>query len=307
MNSNPNNERHLPTVYVGIPAHNEAKHIARLLDSIISQNHENFSLSAVTVACDGCTDSTAEVVGKYMQKNPVVQIINDNLRVGKVGRMNNFFKIADTDIFVSFDSDIVLANNNVLSNLVETFAIPKVGLVGGLGIPFPVKKLASKIAAVSDELWYEVRKDLDGGNNIHNLVGCVLALSKNFYQGLAVPKNVTPEDEYLFFAAKVAGFEFRFAKDAKVYYWSPSNFKDLFRQSARFISTKTQIQNLFGPEVSKFYAVPMANKVRAIIQIGFREPVYLPLALSIQILLRLFKGQFQENNNKGLWTRITNE
>lgn len=44
-----------------IPAHNEATVISRCIDSLIGQEH----VSSIIVACNNCTDSTAEIVKRY--------------------------------------------------------------------------------------------------------------------------------------------------------------------------------------------------------------------------------------------------
>jgi len=54
-----------PFFSVIVPAHNAEKFLEKTLDSVIMQDYKNYEL---IVVCDGCTDNTAEVAGKYADK-----------------------------------------------------------------------------------------------------------------------------------------------------------------------------------------------------------------------------------------------
>ena len=54
-----------PTFSVIIPAHNSAKYITRLLDSIKSQSFKDYEL---IVVCDSCTDDTEQIAKQYTDK-----------------------------------------------------------------------------------------------------------------------------------------------------------------------------------------------------------------------------------------------
>ncbi|MBN2052887.1 glycosyltransferase family 2 protein [Candidatus Woesearchaeota archaeon] len=51
-----------PYISVIIPAHNEEKYIAKTLDSILSQDFDDYE---IIVACDACTDRTAKIAKAY--------------------------------------------------------------------------------------------------------------------------------------------------------------------------------------------------------------------------------------------------
>src|SRR5258708_26629353 len=119
------------SITIGIPAYNEEDNIGKLLDSIISQKGSRYNIEKIIVACDGCTDKTAEIVEKYIDKHNNIYLINDGLRLGQAGRLNEFYKINKSDIFITFDADTVLGHRYVVNEIAECFEDKNVGLVGG--------------------------------------------------------------------------------------------------------------------------------------------------------------------------------
>src|SRR3989344_306584 len=80
------------TVIVGIPAFNEEKNIGVLLESILLQKGNNFTIDKVIVVCDGSRDNTAEIVKLYSKKFNQISLKDDNKRKGKAARLNEFYK-----------------------------------------------------------------------------------------------------------------------------------------------------------------------------------------------------------------------
>src|SRR3989344_6610925 len=102
-------------ILIGIAAYNEEKNIGHLLRSILSQKGDNFKIENIIVACDGCTDRTSIVAGKFQKNYPLIKVINDNRRKGKTSRLNEFYRMLKSDIFITLDADIILAHKYVVS------------------------------------------------------------------------------------------------------------------------------------------------------------------------------------------------
>ncbi len=294
------------TVTIGIPAHNAALNIVRLMRSILEQKAISYQIDKIYVACDGCSDNTAEVVTTFIaqEKSKVVRLINDGKRVGKSQRLNQFYKRNRSDIFIVFDDDLLLANENTIEELVNNFKNKKIGLVGGRDTAYPAKNFFEKIVVTSDRLWYETRKDINGGDSVHNHISRVSALSYEMTKLIRIPTVITGDDEYLYFRILQLHRKFVYAQNALVYYFVPENLRDFLVQSTRFLRFKNSTSEFFGSWVDKYYKVPTYLKIRAIIKMFLKEPIFLPLAIGLQILVRLLQNKYQRNQKAGIWNRI---
>jgi len=292
------------TVTIGVPAHNEAKNISRLLDSIKQQRLDSCVLERVIIACDGCTDDTSQIAKNYSTSYSLVEVWDDGKRLGKIGRLNEFYQKINTDVFIMFDGDSILSNNLVVDKLVRSFSNESVGLVGGLEKPLKPQGLVEKIAVTWTEVWLNTRKDLNGGQVVHNHAGCVSAINRKLYRDIIIPETVAAEDEFLFFACIKKGLEFRFAQDAVVNYRCPSSLNEYLMQSARFISSKDNIAEYFGHWVLPYYDVPVRNKLFGIVATFIRKPILTVMAVLLQIYLKFELRKYVEDYSKGIWTTI---
>lgn len=293
-----------PTVTIGIPAHNEEANIARLLRSVLLQKKSTYTLEAIIISCDGCTDNTADIVREFAKENSLIKLIDDGKRLGKPERLNSFYKSVNSDIFIAFDGDVVLAHSQVVKELVEEFDDKNVGLVGGRDVPLPAKSLFERIAVCADKLWYEVRKDIKGGNTIHNHIGRISALHKKVYKSVELPKDMAADDHFLYFRNKELGREFNFAENAVVFYRQPDNLKDYLKQTARYISYRPMIIRHFGFWVNEDYKTPLSVKVKAVAKMFLSEPLYLPLALTLKVYLRFMETKLRVDYRGSLWSVV---
>ena len=293
-----------PTVTVGIPAYNEAGTILSVLESLLQQQQTNFKLQQIVVASDGGTDHTIDVVKRFAVTHPIVSYLDDGKNKGKIARLNQLYAGNTSDILVTIDADTVIQDRKMLSKLVPAFDTDTVGLVGGNDKPLPEPGFFQQIVATSIELWYETRKDIHGGDSIHNHHGCLSAVSKSFAKSLVIPAAAVSDDEYLYLAAKQQGFQFRFVQAAVLYYRVPGSLRDYLMQSARFIGTEQHIGALFGPSISAEYDVPRANKIRAIGIMLKRKPILTMVAMLLQITVRIVMPYFASSYANGNWTRV---
>lgn len=298
----------IKTITIGIPAHNEANNIGRLLKSIVSQRGKEYRLEKIIIACDGCTDNTNEVVKKFAVKHKlikVIQLIDDGKRLGQEGRLNQFYKLNKSDIIATFDADTVLGTKFVLNEIALAFSNKTIGLVGGADTPAKPKNFVQRVAKVWVDIWYESRANFNGGVSVNNHKGCASALNKSFAKHAHIPKGIIGNDDYLYFRAKQLKYSFAFAKKAIVYYTVPSNLKDYFTQTTRFLLAKNTVAKYFGDWVYQEYIIPRNKKIIALFKVFIREPLYFIAAVFFQIILRLFKNKFRDNYDGGFWITAT--
>lgn len=286
------------SVTIGIPAYNEEANIGRLLKSILNQSKTNFNLEKVIVICDGCTDNTSKIIQDFSKKYSMIKLMDDNKRLGKRKRLNNLYRSNMSDVYITFDGDVVLSNRNVIEEIVKEFKSEKVGLVGGFNLPFAPNNIFEKIIVTWINFWNETRKDLNNGINVHNHLGCVSAIRKDLVKRIQIPEKIVADDDYLFFQIINLGYEFRFAKKAIVYYKSVDNLKDFLNQHARLLEGKIAIAEHFGNWVYKYYRVDQKKKIKSLVKIFLNDPIYLVFALLLQIILRIKMATTKKNQQR---------
>ena len=119
-----------PRVSIVIAAWNEARNIGHKLQDLAQQSYPA-ALTEIIVACDGSTDGTPERathVGALSGR--ALRVITLREHRGKAAALNAAVAKASGDVLVFTDARQELSHNAVAS-LVENFADPTVGAVGG--------------------------------------------------------------------------------------------------------------------------------------------------------------------------------
>lgn len=293
------------TVFIGIPAYNEEKNILSLLESLLSQKGDNFTLKQIVVTCDGSTDKTPTLVREFSQQHPTVTVLSDTERKGKSGRLNDLYKLFTTDVFISIDADVVIKDTSVVRDIVATFDDPAVGLVSITDAPLPGKSFIGKCCEAYEDFWTEAVNRVNNGISVHAHPGHVSAGSRDFLKKVSIPKEIVADDHYLYFECMRQGFTFKSSRKTMGYIRVPETFTDFMRQSTRFYSSAEQIKTYFGAEAETAYAIPMKSKLAAYYIIGRERPVYLIGALVLQLIQRIFGSYFIQKNEARLWTTIS--
>lgn len=122
--------------YLIIPAHNEAKFIKLMLDSVLAQTLQP---KKIVVVNDHSTDATEKIVRSIAEKNPNIIILNNlsdavHQPGSKVIRAfeKGLSAVDDAyDFIVKLDADLIMPQN-YFETVAKHFAQnPKVGMVGG--------------------------------------------------------------------------------------------------------------------------------------------------------------------------------
>ncbi|HEV8404419.1 MAG TPA: glycosyltransferase [Nitrososphaera sp.] len=123
-----------PLLSVILPARNEEKYIARCLDSLLSQDYDNFEIIAIN---DSSTDRTGEIIKKYAAKDSRVAFIEAPLKpegwAGKNWACHKGYLQAKGEVLLFTDADtehapsaMSLAVGQLVSeNLDALTAVPK--------------------------------------------------------------------------------------------------------------------------------------------------------------------------------------
>jgi len=272
-------------VTIGIPAYNEEKNIANMLDSVMRQTGGNFRIEEIIVAIDGATDRTEAIVENYARRYPAISIFLTKHQ-GKMANLELIYKKNRSDILFTFDADIVLKDEHVIERVVKVFQDnPTVAFAACHQIPYPATSFVGKILEAGNRLWEETRIPIRGGEHIHNLQGSATAMRNIVAKNVSYPPTITSDSGYLYMSAKRFG-RFCYMKDAAIIYQPPNNLYDFRLLSSRAIFQKRKTMfDHFGESIFEEYYVPLRYKLAAISKRMLASPVYTALAILLNILV----------------------
>ena len=165
-NVDPNN---LLRVSVGVPAHNEEANLPVLLDSVLRQRTRSFILERIIVITDGCTDRTADLVKEYGKTNEKIELVNDGLQKGKSQRLNELYRMNESDVLITLDADTILMSDDMFEEILAPLKDPTVGVIAGNDQPLPGRTLIEKMLVARNAWWYEARKDCGRSTKLRKL------------------------------------------------------------------------------------------------------------------------------------------
>ena len=275
------------TVTIGIAAFNEEKNIISLLKSILEQENNYYVLKEVLVFSDGSTDKTNTLLKKVSKHSKKLKVHIDNKRRGKAYRLQQMYTKAKSDILVTIDSDVTLRGKSVIDQLIKALRDDKVGLVFGNVLPVSPSNFFQKIITTYEAFWKKTINQINEGNNIHNCLGCILALKKEFYKTISLPSSIVADDHFIYLSAVKNGFRREYARDAVVYFTSPKTMNDYLSQFRRYFTSLDAIEAHFGEFASSFYRIPRVYKLNAYKKSFIENPVFMVLAIALQVYQRL--------------------
>jgi cellulose synthase/poly-beta-1,6-N-acetylglucosamine synthase-like glycosyltransferase len=120
-------DEELPTLSLLIAAYNEAAVIEERIQNALAMDYPRDKLEIV-VACDGCSDTTAQIAARYAAQG--VRVLNSAERRGKSAALNAAFAQLDSEIVMLSDAN---TNTDPLAarKLARWFREPNVGVVCG--------------------------------------------------------------------------------------------------------------------------------------------------------------------------------
>lgn len=284
-------------VSVGIPAYNEGGNIKSLVLQVLAQQQSSFKLHEIIVISDGSTDNTDEEVRSI--GSPLVRLVRDGARRGKVARQNELFQIFSGDVLVSFDADIHLPAVTVLERVVAPFYTQNsVDLVCGVHWPLRPRTLIEKLAYFGADYWETAKNMLGEKGDMYNCLGQIRAFSRSLATSMVVPEDVgTFEDTYSFLYAKVHNFTVVVAHDARVEFRLPSHIMDYLRQMSRYIKVRRSAASFFKPEeVAQFHHVTARVKLAAFLGTAKKYSIFLSIGyICLQLVTALYGLMIRQN------------
>ncbi len=267
---------------IAIAAYNEASGIRRVLTKILRQQTNTVKLVEIVVACDGCTDKTAELARSL--GNPLIRVIDDHHRMGKTKRLQQLFAECKGEVILMLDADIDLPNVYLLDKICQPFADEQVVLVGGNSRPAHASTFMQKAVLSTFSVFKASRDNHLDGNNLFGCTGSCLAIRGNFARTITFPPIVN-EDAYLYFQTLASKLKFRYAKEAVITYKLPTVTSDYLKQVLRSepMAVNSELQPYFDFDLTPY---TQRDKVWLLKQVG-KQLVFNPLGVSYVIMLNL--------------------
>lgn len=294
------------TVTVGIPAYNEERHIRLLLQSIARQQERGFIIERIIVVCDGCTDRTADVVRKFAVQESRVELCDDGRRLGKVGRLNEIYRMNRSELLITIDGDVWPATNREFERLVAVWErSPQAAVVGGHIEPFPIGPRAGFVARslhANYLMWNAIVNNVNGGDHIHNLQGPASLLRGDFAASVRYPEHITCDEGFLYAMAKKNG-GFRFAHNTRFLTATLHTLKDITIGVPRYLNERHDLVPYFGKDILRSYNVPFIAKMKGVMTFMIRNPVATFGALVYNLWIKLAFIQ-DAGYGSAIWERI---
>jgi len=292
-------------VSIAIPAYNEEAGISGVLNSILSQDHDNFNLVDINVYLDGCTDNTENIVRKFSTQHSNIKPIVSTHRRGKIFRLNQIYKENSADILIIFDADIVLGSKTCISGMVKALNVDSSALVvAAHQVPIRPNTFIGKCIYGGYKVWDDTRLSIPNYDHIQNLYGAATAYRKSFAKNLQFPVGITDDRGYIYLMAKKNN-GFRYLKTAWIEYLPVSTLKDFFKLADRsFNKNEDALAKIFGDKVYKNYAIPNKYKINAILNNLIQDPFYTTFGMILNIIARVIhlKDKYYD---QGMWETAT--
>jgi cellulose synthase/poly-beta-1,6-N-acetylglucosamine synthase-like glycosyltransferase len=198
-----------------VPTYNEAENIEKKLNNLLEQGYP-LELLEIIVSDDRSTDETLNIVTKWLNKNPNVnvKIVENKERLGKIRNVFNALKHASGELVIITDADTLLERSAIL-NAVKYFADPTVGVLTA-SLKGHTKELKN-IEAVYKDFYNAIRvaESKVHSTPIHN--GALQAFRKTLIEKIPLHPNV----EDCLMASYIAFSGYRAIQVDDVWAWDP--------------------------------------------------------------------------------------
>lgn len=190
-----NDENNLPLVSIIIAAYNEEQVIGEKIESILHSHYPDDKIE-VLIGSDNSTDNTDEIVKKFAENYPKLQLYSFTERQGKAKIVNNLSEKANGSILILTDANVYFTEMTIY-HLVKHYKNEEIALVGGLIENTNLKKNGISLQEktyLTNENTIKYREGILWGAMI-GAFGGIYSIRKTAYK--PVPLNFFMDDFYI--------------------------------------------------------------------------------------------------------------
>lgn len=263
-------------IAVGVMAYNEEGNIGLLLDTLLSQTVDE-QIDRIVVIASGCTDHTCEIVARYCDIDPRIELVAEPERSGKIMAINQFMEMVTEPIVVVSCGDLIFKPDTV-ENLCKPFFDPRVGMTGAHPMP---ANCADDFASFAVKLMWELHHRVALANpKMGELVAFRNILSP--LDPRALCDEISIESQI-----RDAGLRVIYAPDATVCNQGPGTVREFYRQRCRWIAANFQVMTDYDAAVSTMKPSLVLRAAAELIR-ERRPPLHLVLGVAlIEVAARL--------------------
>lgn len=281
----------LPTVTVGIPAYNEEGNLMFLLESILRQKAISYRLHEIIIICDGCTDKTAIIAKEISKSHRNIRVVARKQRRGKSQALNHLYRIFDADFLFQPDADLVMADENVIEELVKPMIqFGHVNLTSPTHTAYPDSSFWATMALYSYDIFAEAMVKYRDGVNAYTVMGASM-IRGTFAKRHKYPKGIIGDQTFLFASVMNENAEgYAFVKKANVYFRTIASFAEWRALAVRStLADKQTVLDKFGSDiVAQYYTLPRNLYVQSIIGHFLKNPFITIGVFGMEVFIRVF-------------------
>ncbi|MCL4535913.1 MAG: glycosyltransferase [Bacteroidetes bacterium] len=286
------------TVTIGIPAYNEEANIGVLVDLLLKQRQDIFTIERIVISSDASTDRTVHIVEGFHDDRVIA--IDNRDRKGCTYRQGQIVETTDSDVFIRLDADTQPKNSLFIQKLIEPIVRGEADLTSAALEETPGETPFEEILGTGNEIKRRMFESYNGGANIYTCHGAARAFSRRLYKQFD-PGTIIAEDAYSYLYCLTKGLKYRFAGQAVARYRLPASFRDYKKQSLRFRTTRKELFEAFGEEfVQAHFHYPWGLTARAIVSAGIRRPLRTFLYVGLAAYIKA-RSLFANHTSRGVW------
>jgi cellulose synthase/poly-beta-1,6-N-acetylglucosamine synthase-like glycosyltransferase len=219
-----------PIVSIVIPAYNEADHIEKTLESLLSLDYPKDKLDLVVVD-DGSSDDTYEIASRFRERG--VQVFTKE-NSGKGAALNYGIKHAKGELVATMDADSIVTKNTI-SELLPLFDEDDVMAVTPAVKVAPENKLIVELQRIEYLMILFSRKLLSFIDSVPVTPGPFSMFRKSVFDKVGgFDEHNLVEDQEICLRIQSAHFKVRSSMSAIVYTDVPKTMGDLLKQRIRW-------------------------------------------------------------------------
>lgn len=292
--------KRVPSLTIGIPAHNEEKSISKLLVSLLRLKQTACQIESIIIVLDGCSDRTKEIAEVFQSKARAIEIWDDNKRMGKAERLNQILRKNTSDYVLLCDADIVFKTDLELDYLFKPFKEEKVQLVGARYEALPQKNFWGRCSVVSFSSFFDAATEWNNGANFFTMVGAVQLMRRSFAKQLQFPRGIVSDQSYVYmFSQSLGSGTYALAQKSTVLLHTVSSFSDWRLLASRSINKNKDDAQQFFPELTINMRMPRVLYVQQLLRWLINDPVAVVGSCIMNIYIRVFPLQVAMSN--GVW------
>ena len=209
-------------VSIGIMAYNEERIIHHLLGALLNQKTSMVNIKEIIIVSSGSTDNTDRIVKEYAKSYEQIKLVVQKERKGKVHAINDFLKLAKSEIIVLESADTI-PKEDTIERLCLPFQDENIGIVSSRPVPkIDKKNYLSFVVALQWDLHHRISINKPK-------FGELIAFRKLFTN----LKNNAVDEEYIAMLMTKIGYRFAYVPNAIVYNSGPKTISDFIRQRRR--------------------------------------------------------------------------